>query len=377
MELKKVVIESLLALLLIAIIIFLFFNLISYLKSNSETFQLISSSNINISRAYVLDNQLIIVIKNKFNEEIPGVVVKTFDKNGEVFSTEFKDKLAGSESKSLTLDPSPFGAINNYQLIQVISQSEFISAGSIGNESYVIHNNDNNGKNIFSPINTGPASSKNSNDLFDSNKICTKWEECINDIQKRTCINSDFIGKKQETRDCSSKSFQESSFHDVPVKKECKPDFQCGEWSSCKDYYNLEDITNKDILLAGYRERTCSDKNQCSYDKTEHEPCENSQVFLTKTSGDETKEIMSFYDSDKNEILNLTFNKFGKSLDINIVFNEVQNNKQTDIVNFSIYGKKISYSLIIIFIFAIIIIIFLIIRFYKNVFLVLSRTNKK
>ncbi|MFA5724439.1 MAG: hypothetical protein WC979_09365 [Candidatus Pacearchaeota archaeon] len=378
MELKKVVIESILVLLLIGILVFLGFNLMDYFKTDSQDFQVISSNSINVSRAYTNENQLIISVTNKESEEISGITIKIFNRDGEAYSKEFNDPLLGFESKSLVLSPSPFGPINNYRLIQLIAKTKPIIIEPKKNDTEInkseinLTNNYNlEGIKAIDNMNTisklrGVLSQDKFNSSFEIKKACSKWGDCIGNIQKRSCINENFIGKMEEIKDCSSENYQAESFHDIPVKKtNCKPNFQCGEWSSCKDYYNLEDVANKNILLSSYRSRTCLDVNGCLYEKTEKEPCKNLDTFLTKISKAPNEKIMNFYDTNQNEILNMSFNSLKKSLDLNIVFNEVSTDNEESLTSF-ISDKKMSYLLIIIFILVLAIIIFLIIQFYKK-----------
>jgi len=379
MELKRVIIESILVLLLIGILIFLGFNLMGYFNTDSEDFQVISSNSINVSRAYTDENQLIITITNKESEEISGITMKIFNRNGEAYSKEFNDPLSGFESKSLILSPSPFGPLSNYKLIQLIAKSKPISIEPIKNNTKInktetnITDNynpeDQNTKNI-NIINKidGILSQDKFNSSFETKKACSKWGDCIGNIQKRGCVNENFIGKIEEIKDCSSEEYQKDSFHDVPTKKDnCKPNFQCGEWSSCKNYYTLEDVADKNILLTDYRERTCLDVNGCLYEKIEKEPCKKLDTFLTKVSENGNEKIMNFYDTNQNEILNMSFNNFERYLNLNIVFNEVSEDRDDNLTNF-VNNKKMAYLLVIVFILVLALVIFLITQFYKKFF---------
>ncbi len=85
--------------------------------------------------------------------------------------------------------------------------------------------------------------------------VCTDWLDCINDQQKRVCVDSNRCGttvdKPAETQACVS---------DIA----CEPEWTCTEWSSCQ-----LDMTQT---------RTCTDVRACG---TEENKPEETQSCLT------------------------------------------------------------------------------------------------
>jgi hypothetical protein len=168
-----------------------------------------------------------------------------------------------------------------------------------------------------------------------SNWLCSDWEECINNIQKRICIdkNSCLIStefpeiERQCTKTCKESwqcewsecinGFSTPVCYDrfncgteylKPEKVSCDvsgciPDLICGEWGQCIPNYNFIDINSGVQKIEGIRKRICSDNNKCFPNYFETQACSIRISIYSKEAIICNKSYIEVYDFNTNQLL--------------------------------------------------------------------------
>jgi outer membrane protein assembly factor BamB len=144
------------------------------------------------------------------------------------------------------------------------------------------------------------------------------WSTCASSSQSRTrtdstaCSQSESQSCTEETTttpggglppaddDGEEEGEDETPEEDIPedevpeVPEECIPVWSCGDWGSCSAYYDVEDVLNDDVSVAGLETRICSDSTGCapSYDETQ--TC----LISVSVNVETTEEGVEFFDED-------------------------------------------------------------------------------
>ena len=163
---------------------------------------------------------------------------------------------------------------------------------------------------IMSTVNTDTVSI----DLIDKDSVwiavcqsnwkCDDWEFCIDDIQKRSCIDVNGctvptnIPKRmkyceencEENWQCDWTQCEDGfsiphckdlnkcgTVYNVPSKvecrKECVPNIVCEDWNLCVPDYNFLTLSENEYLYGGVQSRICKDSNKCTNDVRETQEC--------------------------------------------------------------------------------------------------------
>lgn len=168
--------------------------------------------------------------------------------------------------------------------------------------------------------------------------VCSGWEECIDGVQKRECIDkndclipTDRIGFTKscyaqckegwvcEWSDCIN-GYTTPNCRDInecglsyskPEKlpcvqksmEKCTPDLKCETWSKCYIEYNLNDLANNVENIHGTRIRLCNDKNNCIRNIYEKENCSLSADIYTREVIINGEKYLEVYDELNDNLL--------------------------------------------------------------------------
>ncbi|MDO8467854.1 MAG: hypothetical protein Q7S56_02820 [Nanoarchaeota archaeon] len=100
---------------------------------------------------------------------------------------------------------------------------------------------------------------------------CNSWGSCVNGIQTRACNDLNSCGtsnnKPLETKQCNIVPY-------VSIDGgECFPNWDCGDWGSCRGFYDLNDVLKNVNAVNGTQTKTCRDLTGCAYNETEARTC--------------------------------------------------------------------------------------------------------
>ena len=96
---------------------------------------------------------------------------------------------------------------------------------------------------------------------------CTSFSSCVSGTITRTCTDSNNcgseVGRPEETKECG-----------VELGKEgCSVNYSCGDWSECEYDSDASKILQGVIVEKGFKERECTDLNNCAGIYTERSSC--------------------------------------------------------------------------------------------------------
>jgi parallel beta-helix repeat protein len=87
------------------------------------------------------------------------------------------------------------------------------------------------------------------------------------------------------------------------IPEECAPVWSCGDWGSCSAYYDVEDVLNDDVSVAGLETRICSDSTGCVPSYDESQTC----LISVSVNVETTEEGVEFFDEDGYYIGSVSF----------------------------------------------------------------------
>jgi len=166
---------------------------------------------------------------------------------------------------------------------------------------------------------------------------CSEWESCDDGVQKRSCndVKECFIptdvpdtarycdGTCAENWECEWSNCEGGftipecmdlsgcgTSYDIPQKLECDidrqclPDIECSEWSSCEVDYNFMDLVGGSISeLTGSKSRICEDKNDCSDSREDVRSCSVGVDIYTKRFSKCGEDFVGIYDRLDNSLI--------------------------------------------------------------------------
>jgi len=166
---------------------------------------------------------------------------------------------------------------------------------------------------------------------------CGSWESCEDGIQKRECNDTKgcFIptdvpettgycdGTCVEKWECEWSDCKNGftvpkckdlnncgTSYNVPQKlscggaKECVPNFQCDDWSTCEVDYDFIDLVEGEISsLTGSKSRYCVDKNGCAEPEQEVIECSVGVDIYTKRFSKCGQDFVGVYNKLNNELI--------------------------------------------------------------------------
>ena len=188
-----------------------------------------------------------------------------------------------------------------------------------------------------------PSNLANKEQIFElgckSDWSCSNWEECANDIQKRTCIdkNSCYIPTQipDFTRYCGNKCKENwqcswsactrgyttptctdknscGTEYSKPKKlqcsaaeenKECTPNIECSNWTECNTDYNFIGLLSNVNKLGGTSSRICIDRNNCLSTHHENKSCSVNVDTYTKITEYNGQKYFEIYDKLSNKLI--------------------------------------------------------------------------
>ena len=153
-----------------------------------------------------------------------------------------------------------------------------------------------------------------------------EWSDCINGVEKEiNCIDINdceskgfIVSYTPKTRNCG----YENIANEIPISsKSCIPNWECSKWSECKVTYDLEDITEKKVLLKGEQTRICEDISNCLTDKIERQECSTKLPIIAKKTGRCFKNYIEIYDNSDLLISRMEINS--SKLNIQMIFDKI------------------------------------------------------
>lgn len=163
---------------------------------------------------------------------------------------------------------------------------------------------------------------------------CEEWGECINEVQKKECIDlqnctiptsvpqrvkscdnicqEDWKCKWQEcqngvsTPTCTDQNNCETTFNkptQIQCTKKCTPDITCTDWSECSATYDFLTISGRDYSLSGQQTKICTDENSCVSTSVTTRDCLLVIDIYTTSFEECDKEYIGIYNSLNDELL--------------------------------------------------------------------------
>lgn len=180
--------------------------------------------------------------------------------------------------------------------------------------------------------------------LFDlacnSSWVCSEWEQCEDNIQKRACfdknnctipnnlpdfsrdcrnickedwqcswsecINGNIKADCTDKNNCGTEFTKPANLSCNAKKQSCTPEISCSEFSDCHLDYNLISFYSGIQAIHGIKTRVCTDKNNCIYPVYESRICSTSiDIYLKKCNNS----IAVYNKLDNTQVSELGFQK--------------------------------------------------------------------
>lgn len=187
---------------------------------------------------------------------------------------------------------------------------------------------------------------------------CSKWEDCVNNIQKRDCKDKklclipsempDFTRRCNQScaenwqctwsackngytapdcRDlsnCKTEYSKPEKLKCINEKTGCMPDVICGNWSICSLTYRLSDLTSRATeKITGSKSRVCRDKNSCISPVTDKINCSTRVDILLEETIICNETYLEVYDKLEGNLLStVKYSKENESMDINLLMSD-------------------------------------------------------
>ncbi len=271
-----------------------------------------------------------------------NAMIKDFPKTNETKQYIFSSALSEKVAIQLSIEGERICSAKKFRIISCesspdlavsleLSKSQEIEINTTLKESDIIRADISSNLNSYDP-------------LCESYWACSDWEECINDIQKRECIDRnkclipakipDSAKKCSEicrenwqcawspcisgftyaecidTNKCGTEYLKPEKLNcREKGKEQCLPFISCSDWSECKQDYNLISISDGIQSIKGIKSRICNDKNKCIYPSIETKPCSVQTDIYLKECPAGSVEIYSKLDNSLLSEINYSKDK--------------------------------------------------------------------
>ncbi|MBT4135642.1 hypothetical protein HOD75_02810 [archaeon] len=162
------------------------------------------------------------------------------------------------------------------------------------------------------------------------------FTDCISNIQcslceggARFCFDDNSCGGEGYVESCGGEIIESTGIEFESPKSKgagvgCVPSWSCDEWSRCNAVYNLDEIAENKVLLEGEQTRSCSDGNNCFFDRIERIGCDTKIPIVAKQVEKCFSEFMEIYDLNDTLIARLQLiDGVYEKLNIQMLFDEV------------------------------------------------------
>ncbi|MFZ5955775.1 MAG: hypothetical protein ACOYT4_05095 [Nanoarchaeota archaeon] len=138
----------------------------------------------------------------------------------------------------------------------------------------------------------------------DTVRSCIKEEQCNENWECKwsACINGYSIPKCVDKNNCKTEFRKPTKLRCVEIS-ECAPDMECSEWGNCNVDYNFENLVFGIEKTMGLRSRICKDKNKCIADVYESQDCFVSLDIYTKVLSVNGKNYLEVYNKLDNKLI--------------------------------------------------------------------------